>query len=81
MSRLTRLLSIIVGSTQMILGVLFAVLSYIVYVDQGMQEIIAVTQKETPLYMFLLLFFGLFLILSGLLMLSRDNPEAPEVLH
>ena len=81
MSRLTKLLSIIVGSTQIILGVLFAVLSYIVYVDQGMQEIIAVTQRETPLYMFLLMFFGLFLILSGLLMLSRETSEAPEALH
>jgi len=81
LSRLTKLLSIIVGSTQIILGVLFAVLSYIVYVDQGMQEIIAVTQREMPLYMFLLMFFGLFLILSGLLMLSRETPEAPEALQ
>lgn len=64
----------------MILGAIFAVLSYTFYVDPGVQETLDATQREMPLYVFLLMFFGLFLILSGLLMLSKEIPEPKETL-
>jgi hypothetical protein len=37
------------------------------------QLALAVATREVPLYAFLLLFLGVFLILSGLLMLSKET--------
>ena len=70
-----RLLAIAVGSTQSILGSIFSVLAYLVYASPFFQVLFDVTQREVPLYAFVLLFVGIFLILSGLLLLSNDNAE------
>jgi hypothetical protein len=55
------------------LGSVFAILAYIVYSDLTVQLALAVAAREVPLYAFLLLFLGIFLILSGLLMLSKET--------
>jgi sulfite exporter TauE/SafE len=55
------------------LGSVFAILAYIVYSDLTVQLALAVATREVPLYAFLLLFLGIFLILSGLLMLSKET--------
>jgi hypothetical protein len=55
------------------LGSVFAILAYIVYADLTVQLALAVAAREVPLYAFLLLFLGIFLILSGLLMLSKET--------
>jgi hypothetical protein len=70
-----RLLTIAVGTTQSILGSIFSVLAYLVYATPSIQALFDVTQKEVPLYAFVLLFVGIFLILSGLLLLSNGNIE------
>ena len=78
MAKLLKLISVIVGGAQCILGGILAVLAYLVYANQGVQNTLAVAQKEMPLYIFLFLFFGIFLMLSGLLLLSKEY-SIPQV--
>jgi hypothetical protein len=73
-----RLLSIAVGTTQSILGSIFSVLAYLIYASPFIQAIFDVTQREVPLYAFVLLFVGIFLTLSGLLLFSNGNNIEPK---
>ena len=68
-----RMLSVAVGLVQSFLGGILTVLAYVVYSDKGLQQSIGVSSREAPLYMFVIMVIGLFLILSGLMLLSEEN--------
>ena len=68
-----KLISRIVGGTQCVLGGILAVLAYFVSANPATQTTLAIAQNEAPLYTFLFLVFGIFLILSGLMLLSKEN--------
>ena len=76
------LISKIIGGSQCGAGIAMSILAYIVYSQQGIKDALAITQNETSLIAFLLLFFGVFMILSGLsLALNNKNEKTAERWH
>lgn len=63
----------IIGIIQSVLGVLAIIFAYIItYHDHfGVQTIIGVSRENMPLYMLLLLIFGIFSIISGFLLIHE----------
>jgi hypothetical protein len=70
-----RLLTIAVGTTQTTLGGFLSIMAYLIYATPSFQTLLALTQRELPLYCFVLLFLGIFLVLSGLLLLLKQKPN------
>ena len=74
MSKVRKAVSRFVGGIQCVLGVLASVFAFIIYANPSMRETIAITSEgEVYLYMFLSLIFGVFSILSGLLLVSEEK--------
>lgn len=55
------------------LGGLASIFAYLIYASQQTQEILSVSTREVPLFMFLLLVFGMLSIMSGLLLVWGRN--------
>lgn len=55
------------------LGGLASIFAYLIYASQQAQETLSVSTREVPLFMFLLLVFGMLSILSGLLLVWGRN--------
>jgi len=72
-ARARKVVAWIVGGTQCGLGGLASVFAYLVFASQPVQEALGIASHEAPLYMFLLLVFGFFSILSGLLVVRRED--------
>ncbi len=63
-----------VGGIQCVLGVLASVFAFIIYASLSVRETLAITSEgEVYLYMFLSLIFGVFSILSGLLLVRGEK--------
>jgi lysylphosphatidylglycerol synthetase-like protein (DUF2156 family) len=73
MTNVRRTVSRFVGGIQCVLGMLASVFSFIIYVSPSIRETLAITSEEVYLYMFLSLIFGVFSILSGLLLIRGEK--------
>lgn len=74
MTEIRKIVSRFVGGIQCTLGTLASVLAFMIYVSPSMRETIAIASEgEVYLYMFLLLIFGVFSILSGLLLVRGEK--------
>jgi len=62
-----KIVSQLIGAIQCGLGVLALISAYIIYASPSTRDLLAITSEEIYLYMFLFFIFGLFSILSGLL--------------
>jgi len=72
MAKARRIVSRLVGGIQCGLGGLASVFAYLVYATPSIRDLLAITSDEIYLYMFLLLIFGMFSILSGLLLIREE---------
>jgi len=61
------------GVIQCGLGGLASVFAYLVYANPSIRDALAITSKEVYFYMFLFLVFGMFSILSGLLLVREED--------
>lgn len=76
------LVSKLVGGSQCVIGVVMAILAYVVFSQQGLKDSLSITNNEVSLIAFSLLFFGVFLIISGLsLALNNKNNKTAERWH
>jgi len=73
MSKFRKVVSQIVGGIQCGLGGLASVFAYLIYASPSIRDMLAITPKEVYLYMFLFLVFGMFSILSGLLLVRKED--------
>jgi len=62
-----RIVSQLIGAIQCGLGVSALISGYVLYASPSTRDLLAATSEEIYLYMFLFLIFGVFSILSGLL--------------
>jgi len=75
MTKARRMVSQLVGGIQCLLGGLSSVFAYIVYASSSIRDDLAITSEEVYLYMFLFLVFGMFSILSGLLLVHEEGED------
>jgi hypothetical protein len=68
-----RAFSQITGGIQCGLGTLATVFAFLVYASPSMRAALNVATEEVYLYMFLFLIFGIFSILSGLLLVCEER--------
>jgi len=73
MIKARRVASQLVGGIQCGLGGLASVFAYLVYASPLIRDVLAITSEEVYLYMFLFLVFGVFSILSGLLLVREEK--------
>jgi len=73
MIKVRRMASRLVGGIQCGLGGLASVFAFLIYASPLIREALAITYEEVYLYMFLFLVFGVFSILSGLLLLREEE--------
>ena len=73
MIKVRRIASRLVGGIQCGLGGLASVFAFLIYASPLIREALAITYEEVYLYMFLFLVFGVFSILSGLLLLREEE--------
>jgi len=74
MANVKKIVSRFVGGIQCVLGVLASVFAFVIYASPSVRETVAITSEgEVYLYMFLSLIFGVFSILSGLLLVSEEK--------
>jgi hypothetical protein len=73
MATLRKAFSLFVGGIQCVLGGIASVLAYLVFTSRQAQETLSIASREVPLFMFLLLAFGMFSILSGLFLVREGN--------
>lgn len=66
----------LVGGIQCSLGGLAAVFAFMLYASPSTREMLAVTQQEVSLYMFITLIFSILSIMSGLLLIRRENSRS-----
>jgi len=71
MTKARKVASRLVGGFQCGLGGFASVLAYLIYASPSIQDMLAITSEEVPLYMFLFLVFGMFSILSGFLLVHE----------
>ena len=72
MTKVRRVMSRLIGGVQCWLGGLAVTLAFLVYGSPSVRDVLAVTSEEVYLYMFLFLVFGMFSILSGLLLVREE---------
>jgi hypothetical protein len=75
MTKVRKAVSRIVGGIQCGLGGLMSILAYLVYASSQIQNVLGITSDEVYFYMFLFLVFGVFSIVSGLLLIQEKNCE------
>jgi len=68
-----KLVARFVGAVQCGVGGLASVFAYLVYASPYLRDALAVAFEEVYLYMFLFLVFGMFSILSGLLLVRQED--------
>jgi len=73
MIKVRRIASRLVGGIQCGLGGLASVFAFLIYASPLIREALAITYEEVYLYMFLFLVFGVFSILSGLLLVREEE--------
>jgi len=73
MVKVRRAVSLFVGGVQCGLGGLASVFAYLIYASPSIRDMLAITPTEVYLYMFLFLVFGMFSILSGLLLIRTED--------
>jgi hypothetical protein len=73
MAKARKIVSWAVGGIQCGLGGLASVFAYLVYASQPIKDMLAITAEEMPLYVFLLMMFSIFSILSGVLLVRRNG--------
>jgi len=73
MGKARKAMSWIAGGIQVTLGALAAVVAFLIHTNASLQETLAISFQEVYLYMLLLLVFGTFSIISGLLLVHREN--------
>jgi hypothetical protein len=73
MSKFRRIVSQLIGMIQCGLGVLASVFAYLIYASPSIRDMLAVDSGEIYLYMFFFLVFGIFSILSGLLVRKEED--------
>lgn len=62
----------VVGAIQCVLGGLASAFAFLIYASPSIQDALTITSGEIALYMFLLSALGIFLIISGLLLLRKE---------
>jgi hypothetical protein len=73
MVNVKRKVSKFIGGTQCVFGLLASVFAFIIYISPPMRETSAIASEEVYLYIFLSSIFGVFSILSGLLLLRGEK--------
>jgi hypothetical protein len=73
MGRARKAVSWLVGGIQCALGGLGAVVAFLIYASQSLRETLAIAFQDVYVYMFLLLVFSVFSILSGLFLVHREQ--------
>jgi uncharacterized protein with PQ loop repeat len=68
-----RVFSIFIGTIQCGIGGLACAFAYFIYASQSIQEMLSIASDEISLSMFLLLVFGMLSIVSGLLLVHKEN--------
>lgn len=76
MAKTRKAVSRFVGEIQCVVGGSASVFAYLIYASQSIRDALAVTFEEVYLYMFLLLVFGMFSILSGLLFIRKEESRS-----
>ncbi|NIR86775.1 hypothetical protein GWO13_04065 [Candidatus Bathyarchaeota archaeon] len=77
--RSRRILATIVGGIQGAIGVLAVTFAYTLYMDYlDLRAWLNVTAEFLPLYMFILIVFGFFSIISGLFLLTERRLPQTE---
>ncbi|MEM2937566.1 MAG: hypothetical protein QXJ63_03370 [Candidatus Bathyarchaeia archaeon] len=73
MANFRKMISQFIGGLQCVIGVTATVFAYIIYAYPVVRETIAITSEgELYLYMFISSIFGVFSILSGLLIIREE---------
>jgi hypothetical protein len=75
MGRTRKAVTWLVGGIQCALGGLAAVVAFLVYSSQSLRETLAIAFQDIYVYMFLLLVFSVFSIVSGLFLVHREQSE------
>jgi hypothetical protein len=74
MVNVKKAISQFIGGIQCVLGVVASVFAFIIHISSSMRETLAiVSEGEVYLYMFLSSIFGVFSILSGLLLVRGEK--------
>jgi len=73
MGSVRRRVSRIAGGFQCVLGATASIFAYIVYASTPIQEKLSISQGEVTLFMFILLVFGVFSVLSGIVLLHEKS--------
>jgi len=73
MSKFRKIVSQLIGGIQCGLGMLASVFAYLIYASPSIRDVLAITSEEIYLYMFLFLVFGIFSILSGLIVRKEES--------
>jgi|GEM_PF-2380630 hypothetical protein len=74
MVNVKKAISQFIGGIQCVLGVVASVFAFIIYTSSSMRETLAIASEgEVYLYMFLSSIFGVFSILSGLLLVRGEK--------
>ena len=70
-----KVVSLFVGGIQCVLGALASIFAYLVYSpsSEPVREMLSIESREVPLFMFLLLVFGMLSVLSGLFLVWDRN--------
>jgi len=68
-----KVVSRIIGGVQCGLGGIASVFAYLVYANPSIRDALAITPEEVYFYMFLFLVFGMFSVLSGLLLVREKD--------
>jgi hypothetical protein len=66
------ILARLVGGIQCFLGTLSSVLAYLVYASQPLRESLGIAGNEISFFIFLFMVFGVFSIVSGMILINRD---------
>lgn len=74
MANFRKTISQLIGGMQCVIGVMATVFAFIIYAYPVIRETIAITsESELYLYMFISSIFGVFSILSGLLIIREEK--------
>lgn len=74
MANVKKAISQFIGGIQCVIGMLASVFAFAIYISASMRETLAITlEGEVYLYMFLSSIFGVFSILSGLLLIRGEK--------
>lgn len=73
MSSIRTFIARLVGGVQCLLGAATSTFAYLVYASQSIRESLSIANEESFLIVFLLVVFGAFSILSGMVLIREED--------